>query len=187
MFLIIGLGNPGQKYQNTWHNLGFLVLDEFARENSFPDFRSEKKSNSLVSKREGAILAKPQTFMNDSGKAVKELTRRYSLDANQLIIIHDDADLHVGQIRVSKNRGTAGHKGVESIIKALKTKNFTRIRIGSRPNNYVPGSKMLVRFVLKKFTKNDEKFVEETIEKTISVIEMILEGNSAKAMNEYNK
>ncbi len=196
IFLMVGLGNPGKEYQNTWHSLGFLVVDEFAKNNNFPDFRSDKKSNSLISKSlvdgQEILLAKPQTFMNESGKAVKSLINHYQLNkamtelSRWFIVIHDDADLPKGEIRISENRGTAGHKGIESIVNALKTKNFIRIRLGVRPKNYVPGSKSLARFVLKKFTPDEKKIVAEVMEKTTNAIETILQEGVAEAMARFN-
>ena len=175
MFLIIGLGNPGQKYKRTWHNLGFLAVDEFAQKNSFPDFRLDKKSNSLVSIKDNVLLAKPQTFMNESGRSVRSLVGKYEPSISNIVVVHDDADLPKGEMRISKDRGTAGHKGVESIINILKTKNFTRIRIGCRPKNYVPGSKLLDRFVLKKFTRADREKVEQIINQAAAALETLVE------------
>lgn len=192
MFLIIGLGNPGQKYERTWHNLGFLAVDEFARKNSFPDFRLDKKSDVLVSQKNGLTVAKPQTFMNLSGQAVKSLINDHrnkiaiAMVLRELIVIHDDADLPKGEIKISKDRGTAGHKGIDSIVKALKSKNFVRIRIGIRPANYVPGSKSLEKFVLRRFNKNEEKIVAEVIGKTTEAVETILEKGAGKAMTKFN-
>jgi len=184
MIIIAGLGNPGQKYESTWHNLGRLAVLNWQKKVGFADFRLERKFNSLVSKgsfeKKEILLALPESFMNQSGKAVKSLISSYrnkiaTADLpRQLIVVHDDADLQKGEIRVSKNRGTAGHKGLDSIVGSLKTKNFTRIRIGVRPKNYVSGSKSLERFVLKKFTKEEEKIVAEVIKKTNEAIENIL-------------
>jgi len=184
MIIIAGLGNPGQKYESTWHNLGRLAVLNWQKKVGFADFRLERKFNSLVSKgsfeKKEILLALPESFMNQSGKAVKSLISSYrnkiaTADLpRQLIVVHDDADLQKGEIRISKNRGAAGHKGLDSIVGSLKTKNFTRIRIGVRPKNYVPGSKSLERFVLKKFTKEEEKIVAEVIKKTNEAIENIL-------------
>ena len=108
MILIVGLGNPGIKYKRTRHNIGFRVLDEFQRENNFPDFKFFKKFNALIFEgnigRKKVILAKPQTFMNNSGQAVKNLTIHYSLPFINLIVVHDDIDLPLGKIRISKSR-----------------------------------------------------------------------------------
>ena len=117
MILIIGLGNPGKKYKMTRHNVGFRIVDEFAKKHSFSDFYFSKKTSAEISK--GAvsdqeiILAKPQTFMNLSGKAVKLLINFYKITPPGLVVIHDDIDILLGKIRISKGRGAAGHKGVE--------------------------------------------------------------------------
>ena len=150
MTIIIGLGNPGKRYTNTPHNIGFEIIDKFAKENNFPEFKLSKKSNALVSESNNIILAKPQTFMNESGKSVKKICGgRVSAD---LIVVHDDIDLPLSKIRISKDRGSAGHKGVKSIIKELGTKNFTRIRIGVESNN-----------VLQKFKKDQRELLKPAI------------------------
>ncbi len=181
MFLIVGLGNPGKQYQNTWHSLGFLAIDNFQSQMpDFSDWKNFDRARSLISEGEingeKIILAKPQTFMNQSGGAVKSLILNHRNKIamaellRRLIIIHDDADLPVGKIKVSRDAGAAGHKGAESIINALKTKNFTRIRLGCRPENYIPGSKSLEKFVLKKFSKTEQKIVSEVLKKTAEII-----------------
>ena len=151
MIIIVGLGNPGRKYRNTRHNIGFQVVDEFARENKFPEFKLSKKFNSLISEKNNIVLAKPQTFMNESGKAVKKMT-------GELIVVHDDIDLPLGKVRISKARGAAGHKGVESIIKEIGTKDFTRFRIGISPKTGKP--KNVEKFVLQKFTKQEKEIIK---------------------------
>src|ERR1700749_3469976 len=105
MNLIIGLGNPGKEFEQTPHNIGFDVLDYFAKQNDFPEFELDKKANALVSKKGKLTLAKPQTFMNDSGKAVKALAKQ--LTKKEAIVIHDDKDLKLGQLRIVQNRGSA--------------------------------------------------------------------------------
>lgn len=133
MIIIVGLGNPGKKYQFTRHNIGFRIIDQLTP---------------LTLER--AVLAKPQTFMNLSGKTVKSLLKTYTLGPKNLIVIHDDIDLPLGKIRIVKNRGAGGHKGVESIIKELASKNFVRFRIGIKPKPYTLTPKTLERFVLRK-------------------------------------
>lgn len=191
MFLIIGLGNPGKQYEHTWHSLGFLAIDEFQKQNGLPNFVISRKFNSLIS--EGVlddkkiILAKPQSFMNESGKFVKKiLDTKYQIRDTSLIVVHDDADLEIGKMKISQNKGSAGHKGIESIMTSLKSKTFVRIRLGSRPKNYRPGSKSLEKFVLKKFTRNEEKIVAEVTTKVSQAIEMILENSPEKAMAKFN-
>jgi len=168
MILIVGLGNPGKKFQKTRHNLGFRVIDEL-------------KSLNL----KNVTLAKPKTFMNLSGKAVKSLMTKYKVPPLNLWVIHDDIDLPLGKIRISKGRGAAGHKGVESIIRELKTKNFIRFRIGIQPKEFKP--KNVEKFVLQKFNKDEEELVKEAIKKTAEAIEFSLKVGLAKTMSRYNK
>ncbi|MDP4007416.1 MAG: aminoacyl-tRNA hydrolase [bacterium] len=175
MYLIVGLGNPGKEYTKTRHNVGFLTLDAFAKEHGFPEFTLSKKHSSLVS--EGflgstkVLLAKPQTFMNNSGKAVKSLTKNYKLKTTNLLVVHDDIDISFGEVKVSKNRGSAGHKGVESIIQTLGTKNFTRIRIGIQPQKGKPGD--VETFVLKKFTKAELPLLHSALQQASSSLSSI--------------
>lgn len=183
MFLIVGLGNPGEKFQNTRHNIGRLVVNNWQLASCFSNFRLEKRLNALISKRvldkKQIILALPETYMNNSGQAVKSLTISYKLQATSLIVVHDDIDLPLGKIRISKNRGSAGHKGVESIIKELETKNFIRIRIGIIPEKGKP--KNVEKFVLQRFNKEEEKVVQEVIKKSWLIIETIINEGIEKA------
>lgn len=203
MIIIIGLGNPGEKYKKTRHNLGFLVLESFREKNNFPDFKLSKNFNSLIS--EGVIddkkiiLAKPQTFMNLSGSSVKKLTTNYppasassagewragKLQTTNLIVVHDDIDLPFGEIKIVRNRGSAGHKGVESIIKNLGTKDFTRMRIGILPVSGKP--KNPENFVIKNFSKEEKENFEKNLEKTSCAIKSFMSQSLEKTMNEYNK
>lgn len=149
MYLIIGLGNPGKKFQNTRHNIGFRVVDELPKRKDF-------------------IIIKPRTFMNQSGKAVKALVKFYKIKLENLWVVHDDIDLPLGKIRISRGRGSAGHKGVESIIRELGTKEFWRVRIGVCPRAGKP--KNVEKFVLQKFTKEEEKILKEVIKEVIREI-----------------
>ncbi len=189
MILIVGLGNPGKKYTRTRHNVGFSVSDEFQRENGFPDFKLVKKFNSLVSKREiltkKIVLVKPQTFMNKSGEAVRALANFFKIPKANLLVIHDDIDLPLGKIRISKSRGSAGHKGVESIIKQMGTKNFVRLRIGIQPLKGKP--KNSEKFVLQKFTKDEEKIVKGIIKTSSNALKTFLAEGIEKAMSKFNK
>ena len=188
MTLIVGLGNPGKKFEKTRHNIGFRVLDEFQKENDFPEFKFSKKFNSLISEDrisgKKIILAKPQTFMNESGKAVKALVKaqgaRYKGQRVSLIVVHDDIDLPLGKVKISQNRGSAGHKGIESIINALGTKNFTRFRIGIHPKTICIDAalhrckKKAEDMVLKNFTEKEEKIIKKTIKKTCQELKAVI-------------
>lgn len=181
MFLVAGLGNPGIKYKSTRHNIGFEIVDQL-QENwksiyNFSDWNLSQKFNSDLS--EGKIsdkkiiLAKPTTYMNGSGIAVRKIFKFHKIPYRGIIIIHDDFDLPLGAIRESYGRGSAGHKGVESIITTLGTKNFTRIRIGIKPNKELP-PKSLDKFALGKFTATEKKQAEEVVKEAINKIEKIV-------------
>ncbi|PIZ89618.1 MAG: aminoacyl-tRNA hydrolase [Candidatus Nealsonbacteria bacterium CG_4_10_14_0_2_um_filter_37_10] len=193
MILIVGLGNPGRKFQKTRHNLGFRVVEAFFKKNrdrhNFSNFKLKKKFNAEISERKfndkKIILAKPQTFMNLSGRAVKKITNNLQLTTNNLWVVHDDIDIPLGKIRISIGRGAAGHKGVESIIKELGTKNFVRFRVGIQPKTGKP--KNPEKFVLQKFKKEEEGLIKEVIQKIIEAIEMTIIKGLEKAMNKFNK
>ncbi len=189
MILIVGLGNPGVKYSRTRHNVGFRVLDEFQKENNFPNFKLLKKFNSLASAgnftNKEILLTEPQTFMNNSGSAIKALIKFYKITSPNLVVVHDDIDLPLGKIRISKGRGSAGHKGVESIIKELKTKNFVRFRIGIQPLKGKP--KNPEKFVLQKFLKEEEKIIKKITKTGCQALETALTKDTEKAMSKFNK
>ena len=199
MILIIGLGNPGKKFERTRHNLGFRAVESLKlKVKSFSNWRYEKKFSAEISQGkiggQKVILAKPQTFMNESGKAVKKLfeIRGLKFDEKNLFVIHDDLDLLLGRIRISFGRRAAGHKGVQSIIDELKTKEFVRFRIGINPNSKpktqsVKPQLKTKNFVLEKFTKKEEKNLKKVIKKTILAIEFSLKKGFEKAMSEFNK
>lgn len=194
MIITVGLGNPGEKHIRTRHNLGFRVIDKFAKEKKFPKFKASKKFNSLISEgklnKKRNILAKPRTFMNESGKAVKSLLNFYKITRPGFVVVHDDIDLPLGKIRIVKNRGAAGHKGVQSIIDELGTKNFVRFRIGIRSDNKTikPFSHRAIEsFVLQKFNKKEEKVLKEVIKKTCQAIETVITEGMEKAIKEFNK
>jgi len=192
MIIIIGLGNPGKKFEKTRHNLGFLIIENLKLKiENFSDWKYEKKFKAEISRgkigNEKVILAKPQTFMNNSGKSVKLLFTNYSLPITKLFIVHDDLDLPLGKIKISIGRGSAGHKGVESIINELGTKNFVRFRVGIRPkNNKQRTINNVKEFVLLKFNKREEKILKEVVKRTCQAIEVAIKEGGEKAMQEYN-
>lgn len=184
--IIIGLGNPGTKFERTRHNVGFMVLDKFAKENNFPDFNLQKKYNALVSENtinaEKVILAKPQTFMNDSGKTAKELLKNNKAAETNLIVIHDDIDLEVGKIKIVRERGSAGHKGVESIINNIGNEGLIRFRIGIGSLQKTKAMSV----VLKKFNKTEQNIIDETVSRTAEALNLFLREGLEKTMNKYN-
>jgi len=194
MILVVGLGNPGQKYEKTRHNLGFRVIDEFAKNKNFPDFKFSKKFNSEISESvlnyEKIILAKPQTFMNNSGKAVKKLIGNWKIESEKLFVIHDDIDLNLGKIKVVKDRGAAGHKGVQSIINEISTKNFIRFRIGIWPKDKLvePDSHRETEiFVLENFSKEEEKILDQVASRLIKTLDLLIKKGFEKTASTYNK
>ena len=171
MKIIVGLGNPGKKYEITRHNAGFLALDRLLSGQGL-SWENNKKLNALIAKSDLTIYAKPQTFMNDSGRAVASLMSYYKLMPKKfglfkeknsdlsavLTIIHDDLDIPLGKYKISVDSRSAGHKGVKSIINHLKTKNFQRLRIGIKPASGInmPAEK----YVLGKFSEEELKIIE---------------------------
>jgi PTH1 family peptidyl-tRNA hydrolase len=169
-FLIVGLGNPKEKYEKTIHNAGFRVVSLLQEEEGFPLFSKDNTVDSLVSKGfiddKEVVLMKPLSFMNLSGGPVKKAVKKFNTNFEKLIIVHDDTDLPVGKIRLSSSRGAAGHNGVLSIIKAIGTKDFWRLRIGVSQE----GSEKAKKIVLKKTSQkqlNIEKDIAEELKKTV--------------------
>lgn len=172
MKLIVGLGNPGTKYQKTRHNLGFLVIDYLANDD---EWKKSKKANCLYLKKqidsEAVELIKPLTFMNNSGKAVNYIQKKHRIKLEDVIVVHDDIDLSLGEIKIQKGRGSAGHKGVQSVIDQLGTKDFIRMRIGIKPmHNIEERTINTERFVLENFTSEEQDIIKQTIEKAAKVI-----------------
>lgn len=189
MILIVGLGNPGKEYKDTRHNIGKRVVSQWQKIIGFPDFKFQKKLNAFISRgflgEKSVTLALPETFMNRSGHTVKSLTSSCKIKAANLWIVHDDIDLPLGKIKIAISRGSAGHKGIESIIKELKTKDFIRFRVGISPPE-IKKIKGLESFVLQRFSKKEQKAIEESIEKTVDAIEIALKESLDRAMQKYN-
>ena len=189
MILIIGLGNPGEKFKNTRHNIGFEIIDAFAEKNNFPEFKLSKKYNALISENfiedKKIILAKPQTFMNNSGETAQRIVSEYKLPLENIYLVHDDLDIILGKIKIAQKRGPAGHKGVESVIQQIKTKNFTRIRIGIKPETQnIEKSEI---FVLRKFTKEEKSIIKKITLEACEAMETILKKGTEQAMLEHNR
>ena len=182
MILIVGLGNPGKKFENTRHNAGFMAVDFFAKKNSFPEFELSKKYESLVSKKGDIMLAKPQTFMNESGRAIKAILKN-SKEA-LVVAIHDDIDLPIGKLKIVKERGSAGHKGIESIVKNVGNEGLVRFRLGIQPENGKPKNREGI--VIKKFTKKEMDILITATKKTTEALDTFIKEGLQKAMNKFN-
>ena len=177
--IIVGLGNPGDQYQQSRHNAGFMAIDEIAKILGLT-WEQNKKFRAEICKNENFILIKPQTFINNSGLAVRQILSYYKLLpqkflifkehnadlSNNLIVIHDDKDIELGKYKKSVDSRSAGHNGVQSIINHLHTKNFTRIRIGIKTKNLenIPG----VKFVLMKFPSEELAVINQTINEVVT-------------------
>lgn len=172
MILIVGLGNPGKKYEETRHNVGFFVLDAFQKEERFPPFLKAKKFLAKMSRKGNIILAKPETFMNESGKSVGLLANFYKIKLRDVWVIHDDVDITLGEFKIQKGRSAAGHRGIESVINILGTKDFNRIRIGIRSEE---GCKISTqKFVLEKFTLEEKKDIQKILPEIINGLQSIM-------------
>jgi len=184
MILIVGLGNPGKKYKNTRHNIGQKIVMNFAENFNFPSFKLNKNFKAEISKKDEVCLVIPTTFMNESGLAVKKIVS----DFQNLWVVHDDMDLPLGKIRISINRSSAGHNGVQSIIDNLKTQDFVRFRIGIKPqvNDQTRASKKAMDLVLKNFSVGEKKLLKQAEESAIEAISMAMEQGIEKTMSLYN-
>jgi PTH1 family peptidyl-tRNA hydrolase len=185
--LIIGLGNPGDQYQFTPHNLGFLTVDRIANDLGM-EVRN-RQCRALTARAtiagEQVILAKPETYMNLSGLSVRELVKEHQVDVTRdLIVIYDELDLPLGTIRIRQRGSSAGHNGMESILNALDTDEFLRIRLGIAPDRKVADS---VKYVLAPFRKAQEAVVDEVLDTAAQAVEVILKDGPAAAMNRFNR
>lgn len=196
MKLIVGLGNPGDKYDNTRHNLGFRVVDELSEKMEGGEWKMDKKSKSEIlllrqvrqahcmqaqDQDDKLILVKPQTFMNDSGLAVNLLATYYKIPMTDIIIIHDDVDIVLGKIKVRLGGSGAGHHGVESVIAQLADDKFIRVRLGIGE-----GKKDIEKFVVEPFLPDERSKVKHMIKEAVNAVELILEQGLEKTQNQYN-
>lgn len=188
MKLIVGLGNPGSRYEKTRHNAGFMAIDEIQERTTFGSFKMFDKFKAEIAdgqiENEKVILAKPQTFMNLSGQSVSAIMNFYKIPIEDLIVIFDDADMPYGSMRIRPEGSGGGHKGMKSIIELLGTQGFVRIRLGIQPPISFKG--VLEDYVLGKLTDSEKKNLKSVINQVPHAVGMILEGDVEKAMNEFN-
>jgi peptidyl-tRNA hydrolase, PTH1 family len=185
--LIVGLGNPGIEYQFTPHNLGFLAIDRIAGDLDV-EVRS-RQCRALTARAviggQKVLLAKPETYMNLSGVSVRALVEKNEVNpASDLIVIQDELDFPLGTLRIHTRRSSAGHNGIESIIAALGTKDFLRIRIGVGPDRKVKDGE---RYLLSPLRKSDLKVVDEMLDVAGTAVKVILQEGPAAAMNRFNR
>ena len=194
-FIFVGLGNPGEVYKETRHNVGFLTLEHFRKKFNFPDWIESAKTVALISKdtlgKHTVTLALPQTFMNKSGSSVKKLVTSKKA-AEDLVVVYDDLDLPLGTLKISFGRSSGGHNGVESIIKSIGTKDFVRLRVGvspATPKGKVKkpkGEQKILDFLMKDFRKPEQEQLKKIFKQTDKALGLLVTEGRAKAMNEVN-
>ena len=185
-WLIVGLGNPGEKYARTRHNLGFLALDLLAERQKLKVNRIKYKA--LVAETEfgGArcLLMKPQTYMNLSGEAVREAAQFYRIPADHVLVIYDDVSLPVGKLRVRPSGSAGGHNGIKNIIAHLGTQDFPRVKIGTGAP--AGGGADMIDWVIGEPSKAEKKVLLESFEKAVDAAACIIQNGCQKAMNDFN-
>lgn len=197
--LLVGLGNPGEEYEKTRHNVGREIVARWAREQGIDALTKEEKFKSLTSEIKvgprKVIAALPETYMNNSGRAVDALMRYYRIKPHDVWIIHDDMDLPLGMVRIVKNRASAGHRGVESVRRALKTLDFVRFRVGTASGSLAgkkgakftkARKKIMIDLLLKPWKKLEEPLFKKAFRKTVEAIDYALKEGVDAAMNEFN-
>jgi PTH1 family peptidyl-tRNA hydrolase len=190
-WLIVGLGNPGDKYAGNRHNIGFMCLDEFARAHKLSFGRSRVKARVAEGKIDGkdVVLAKPMTFVNLSGEAVGRLVRKHGVKPESLIVVHDDMDLLVGRIRIRQG-GASGHNGIKSIVEHIGTEDFIRVRVGvGRPEageNGRTDRHEVVSHVLGDFSREEQAVIDKVIPAVSEALLILLTVGLTAAMNKYN-
>jgi PTH1 family peptidyl-tRNA hydrolase len=198
-YTIVGLGNPGQEYANTRHNTGFIIVDDlwkfFDKEGEVNNWKEDMKLNALVAKaklgKASFVLVKPQTFMNLSGQSVKPLINSVK-KAESLVVIHDDLDLAIGRAKLSFNKSAGGHRGVESIIKAVKTEEFIRIRVGISPATPTgklkkpTGEEVVGDFIVAKFKEKEFDEIKKVSKEVKEAVSVLAEHGLNRTMSEFN-
>jgi PTH1 family peptidyl-tRNA hydrolase len=180
--IIVGLGNPGMTYAHTRHNIGFDIVDAFAKKHKVKF--SGRSGNALVGKYERLgneiLFVKPMTFMNNSGNCVGSIARKHNANPSELLVIYDDVDLPLGKMRIKPSGSSGGHNGMKSIIEKLGSKEFPRMRIG------IDKSSFTVDHVLTRFNRQQRKIIDATIADAVNALEDIIDDGLDKAMNLYN-
>jgi len=194
-WVIVGLGNPGDEYANTRHNTGRMALEFFAKTNKFNGWHNDKKSHSTIStgmlEKIVVALVAPDTFMNKSGTAVSKFVKNPKT-AERLVVIYDDLDLPLGTMKLSYDRSSGGHKGLESIMRAVKTQKFTRVRIGVSPSTASgtlrkpEGDKVILNFILTKFRAHELDELKQVWKRVAHALESIVTEGREQAMNRFN-
>lgn len=196
MFYIIGLGNPGSEYSNTRHNVGRIVLEEIASREGFGSWKNDKHANALsvrgTAGNESVTFYAPETYMNKSGDTVRYLKDKQGARPEDIVVVYDDVELPLGELKISVGKGAGGHNGISSIINSLGSKEFVRIRIGISPKSFWtgktkrPSGANMSKYVLGRFSKGELTKVSEVGERAYGALQTILTDGVAAAMNKYN-
>lgn len=188
MRLILGLGNPGSKYEKTRHNAGFLAVDQLATNFGFEPFKESAKHTALIAEGQiggkKVILAKPLTFMNRSGRTANSLVRFYKLAVEDFLVIYDDIAIASGKLRLRAEGSAGGHNGIKSLIQDLGTQTFNRLRVGIKPEKAFPGE--LSDYVLGKFSEDELVLLQENLDRIPGVIELWIKEGIEGVMNKVN-
>lgn len=184
MYVIAGLGNPGKKYENTRHNMGFRVIDAIAANNNIKVNKIKHKALVGDGRIAGqkVLLMKPQTFMNLSGESLREVVSYYDVDPEHLIVIYDDFDTELGALRIRKKGSAGSHNGMKSVISELQEQNFPRIRVGIGGS----GDRDWVNFVIGRMDSSEEKLVNEAVGNAARAVEVMITDGVDMAMNQFN-
>ncbi len=195
-WVVVGLGNPGQEYESTRHNAGRLAVERFAKDSALDAWKIDAKSKLTVAKGtvagESVVCVLPDTYMNKSGAAVLKYVKSVKA-AEKMIVIYDDLDLPLGVLKMSFDRGSGGHKGLESVMRAVKTKKFTRIRIGVSPvtakgvAKKPHGEEAVLKFILQKFKPSDMEELKPIFKRASAATKASIEQGPLVAMNEFNR
>jgi len=193
MKLIVGLGNPGRFHANNRHNIGFMCLNHFAKKHGISFDKKQSRARIGIGKvaNNEVVVAKPQTYVNLSGQSVSLLVKKFNINLDNLLVIHDDLDLPLGKIRIRQNGSSGGHKGVDSIISYLESQNFLRIRVGIGRPTTTEGSDQInkadiIDYVLSGFTPEEKQALNQVIPGVSEAIFCILTEGLTTAMNKYN-
>jgi PTH1 family peptidyl-tRNA hydrolase len=195
-WVIVGLGNPGEEYSSTRHNAGRMALERFAKDSALSEWKEDKKKKYTLARgmcgKEIVVAVLPDTYMNKSGSAVAPFVKSVKA-AERLVVAYDDMDLPLGVVKLSFDRGSGGHKGLESVMRAVKTKKFTRVRIGVSPSTASrkikkpQGEKDVLKFILAKFKPSEVAELKPVMKRASEALAAIIERGHLEAMNEFNR
>jgi len=194
-YFIVGLGNPGEAYKDTRHNAGRIVLEYFRKKHGFSEWEEEKKLKGLIAEgkvgKHKVLLVTPETFMNNSGKSVAPLIKKKA-DLERLIVVYDELDMPLGKLKISYNRSSGGHNGLESIIKSVKSPAFARLRVGISPATPLgklkkpSGDKAVHDFIIGNFKERELDVLKKVAKQTNDALEFIITEGREKAMGKFN-